>query len=201
MAGYAGYSMSNNAINAYADGKIPLSNITRSVLDEYGVQMSVPMFRWLCGTVKGFQPREWHHTGLYFNETYFYDLPDISSKIAKWSDDKRNEMEHAYREWRKQQPKKVKQTIDSTIRYARVSYSMVKGTPKRHRRRYYQAYAVIHKGWAYCVTDDGKVLEGKKELSGANFYVDEWFDEKPKQVPDELIEMIGRLNDDERTHQ
>ena len=87
MAGYAGYSMSNNAISAYADGKIPLSNITRSVLDEYGIQMSVPMFRWLCRTVKGFQPCEWHHTGLYFNETFFYDLPAISRTIAKWSDD------------------------------------------------------------------------------------------------------------------
>jgi len=197
MAGYAGYSMSNNEISAYADGKIPLSNITRPVLDEYGVQMSVPMFRWLCATVKGFQPCEWHHTGLYFNETYFYDLPAISRAIAKWGDDKRDEMERAYREWRKQQPKKAKQAVDSGIRYARVSYSLVQGAPNRHRRRHYQAYAVVHKGWAYCVTDDGKVLEGKKKLSGANFYVDEWFDEKPKQVPDELVEMVSKLNGDE----
>ena len=77
--------------------------------------MSVPMFRWLCESVKGFQPYEWHHTGLYFNETYFYDILTILCTIAKWSDDKRNEMEHAYREWRNQQPKKVKQAIDSNI--------------------------------------------------------------------------------------
>lgn len=74
MAGYSGYSMSNNAIQAYNEGKMPLSKITRKELDKYNITMSVELFKWICQCKNIIKPCEWHHTSKYYNETDFYDL-------------------------------------------------------------------------------------------------------------------------------
>ena len=41
MAGYDGYSMSNNAVNAYDDGMVPLSKINSAWLSEHGIPRQV----------------------------------------------------------------------------------------------------------------------------------------------------------------
>lgn len=65
MAGYSGYSKSNNAVAAEQNGMLPLSRITGAT-------------RWaikLAGELVG--PEEWHHTSKHYNETDYYDVARI----------------------------------------------------------------------------------------------------------------------------
>lgn len=87
MAGYYGYSMSNNAVDAYDNGEMPLSqwrkdDIIEAIEDaidegEITLQCSleklqktpVKVLRDLC-----LECTSWHHTSKYYNETSFYSL-------------------------------------------------------------------------------------------------------------------------------
>ena len=85
MAGYNNYSMSNNAVAAYEDGKMPLSKWTKTAILE-----AIEMYLESIGNADHFQKfenmtktdlmrfiestGEWHHTSKYFNRTYFYQL-------------------------------------------------------------------------------------------------------------------------------
>ena len=70
MAGYRGYSMSNNAVSAYADGEKPLSKWSKSdvisaIADELGVnesdiELKYPYRYYLKKT-------SWHHTSSKYN--------------------------------------------------------------------------------------------------------------------------------------
>jgi len=68
--------MSNRAVRAYSEGKLPVSKITLAALRAAG---------W-TGTKKSalayvnsgeWKSCEWHHTSKHYNRTYFYDLSDI----------------------------------------------------------------------------------------------------------------------------
>jgi len=62
MSGYAGYSMSNNAVAAYDDYKMPASRAKNYLgLKDLG----------------GISESEWHHTSKEYNCTDFYDLRDL----------------------------------------------------------------------------------------------------------------------------
>lgn len=62
MSGYAGYSMSNNGVAAYADYKMPASRAKSYLgLKDLG----------------GISASEWHHTSKKYNSTDFYDLRDL----------------------------------------------------------------------------------------------------------------------------
>jgi hypothetical protein len=85
MAGYNNYSMSNNAVAAYEEGKMPLSKWTKTAILE-----AVEMYLGSIGNESYFQKfenmtkmelmrliestREWHHTSKHFNKTWFYQL-------------------------------------------------------------------------------------------------------------------------------
>ena len=83
MSGYYNYSMSNNAVVAYDEGKKPRSkwdkgslisalseiydNETASDLKKFSAQVLRRVF---------LQRTEWHHTSSYYNETDFYEVYD-----------------------------------------------------------------------------------------------------------------------------
>ena len=77
MAGYNGYSMSNNAVEAYEEGRMPLSKWTKSAIligienagydSDFFKKWTLPELKnalLICG--------EWHHTGADFKKTKFY---------------------------------------------------------------------------------------------------------------------------------
>ena len=69
MAGYANYSKSNNAIDAESRNCYPATEIARRL-------------RVKTGAVKALlEPGEWHHTGLMFRETDYYDLDEAQENI------------------------------------------------------------------------------------------------------------------------
>ena len=86
MAGYNGFSMSNNAVEAYNDGEMPLSKWTKSAILEAVKELELTNFS--MDNFKKLQASElkrvaltkssWHHTSSHYNKTDFYEI-DIAS--------------------------------------------------------------------------------------------------------------------------
>jgi hypothetical protein len=87
MAGYYGYSMSNNAINAYRAGEKPLSKwrksdileAIQSAVSDCEVTVKCDVSQLSKVTVSVLKSEllynsSWHHTSEYYNETEFYSL-------------------------------------------------------------------------------------------------------------------------------
>ena len=70
MAGYQGYSKSNNAVAAEEDGRYPASTLAKRL----GVK---------TGAIKALMsPSEWHHTSSRYNKTNFYDETEALEMIG-----------------------------------------------------------------------------------------------------------------------
>lgn len=93
MAGYSGYSMSNNAVEAYYNGEKPLSKWTKAAILSELEEMDLDL-KFSITYLKKFPVKflkdiclcesSWHHTSSYFNKTNFYSvavgrLEDISN--------------------------------------------------------------------------------------------------------------------------
>ena len=100
MAGYKGYSMSNNAVSAYESGKKPMSKWTKTaILEEIESMVSsgdlpegiTEEIKDLSAKeLKGFLScSEWHHTSKMYNKTYFYEVS--SSAILRYVKEKEAE--------------------------------------------------------------------------------------------------------------
>lgn len=81
MAGYNGYSMSNNATSAYSDGEKPLSKFNKQdvaftkelVRIHLGIEVNLTV-KELKEFLKECGRSSWHHTSSKFNCTDFYDI-------------------------------------------------------------------------------------------------------------------------------
>lgn len=69
MAGYSGFSKSNNAVFAENNGMYPASTSAKKL----GVK---------SGSVKALlSAKEWHHTSKYYNKTQYYELEEAIENI------------------------------------------------------------------------------------------------------------------------
>ena len=88
MAGYHGYSKSNNAVQAERNNKFPKSKWTKElilkVLSEE-VEENDEKFQFLANKPAAFLKDfllvsyEWHHTSSYYNCTEYYEVRDLYS--------------------------------------------------------------------------------------------------------------------------
>ena len=95
-AGYHGYSMSNNAVAAYADGEMPLSKWTKQAILDAVAEIDEEKAEWLkpvkLQTLKDklLTRTSWHHTSKFYNRTDFYSLDEdtveslTEEDVAKW---------------------------------------------------------------------------------------------------------------------
>lgn len=83
MAGYKGYSMSNNAVNAYENGEKPFSKWTKAdivrEIRNSELEFNFSMEKIKKVPVKALRSRcltktSWHHTSSYYNTTDFYSV-------------------------------------------------------------------------------------------------------------------------------
>ena len=91
MAGYYGYSMSNNARAAYSFGEKPISKWTKAEILE-GIASIEPRFaealkKCSLATLKkhGLRASSWHHTSSWYNTTNFYEIAE--GRICDWTDE------------------------------------------------------------------------------------------------------------------
>lgn len=122
MAGYNGYSMSNNAVAAYESGEKPLSQWTKGdiisdierLVSAKEIDISfdisnlkkvpVSMLKDVC-----LKQKSWHHTSEYYNRTNFYSLDfdkienltdkDIKSYLETAKEQKVNSKEPIAEKW------------------------------------------------------------------------------------------------------
>ena len=114
MAGYYGYSMSNNAVDAYENGEMPISKWNKSAImeeirknvkeGELSLQCSMGRLEKL--PVKALKEHclycsSEHHTSKYYNMTEFYSL-DIDS-LEELTDQELEEIVHKYKQEREQE--------------------------------------------------------------------------------------------------
>lgn len=90
MAGYHNYSMSNNAVAAYARGEMPLSKWTKAAIlaaaaeylehDENGAQKLEWLRAGRLANLKRFalHNSSWHHTSSHYNSTDFFSLDELN---------------------------------------------------------------------------------------------------------------------------
>ena len=81
MAGYCGFSMSNNAVAAYREGLVPASKV--------GNGIPAALIREHC------RYAEWHHTSKHFNATEFYDPEYVKGFFGVYGSDHEEFNEHA----------------------------------------------------------------------------------------------------------
>lgn len=74
--GYDGYSMSNNARDAYADGEMPISKWSKAdiVYEVSRINPDIDISKLNIDTLKQkfLRRSSWHHTSMYYNKTDFY---------------------------------------------------------------------------------------------------------------------------------
>lgn len=106
MAGYNGFSMSNNACAAYGDGRMPISKWTRAEILSRIESIrpdSLALFQKVKVSVlkdRLLSCSEWHHTSSWYNKTKFYKIDE--DLILKMTEDDIREMASIQSE-----PKKV----------------------------------------------------------------------------------------------
>lgn len=83
MAGYNGYSMSNNAVAAYQNGEKPLSKWTKadilSTIKELDIELKCDFSKLQKVPVRALKDiclycSSWHHTSNHYNKTNFYSI-------------------------------------------------------------------------------------------------------------------------------
>lgn len=108
MAGYNGWSMSNNAVEAYSNGEKPLSKWTKAdifdTINDTEVELKcsieklkklpIKVLKEVCLTYSS-----WHHTSNHYNKTDFYSL-DVE-RIENLTDDKIEELFSDYKAGKK----------------------------------------------------------------------------------------------------
>jgi len=68
MAGYDGYSKSNNAVDAEENGRFPITKAKRIVSAKTGITQKTAR-----KVLKSLGTSEYHHTSKYYNTTDYYD--------------------------------------------------------------------------------------------------------------------------------
>lgn len=128
MAGYHNYSMSNNAVDAYENGEMPLSKWTKTaILDRCGEKaaqlspLTVAELRKLLLVSRG-----WHHTSNHYNRTPFYAIDEEILDEITASD--------VYEIVSARTPKKRKSATTVKTITAEITYTVWEGRYRKYRR-------------------------------------------------------------------
>ena len=99
MAGYRGWSMSNNAVEAYKNGEKPMSKWTKKnifeIIEKSGCELNCSVEKLKKLPTQALKDiclsySSWHHTSNHYNKTDFYSL-DVD-RIENLTDDKIEEL-------------------------------------------------------------------------------------------------------------
>lgn len=170
--GYLGNIMSNNAVEAYEEGRMPLSKWTKGMLIErieehrslikcdYNLLIKQPLE--LLKDLVLSSDGEYHHMGIRCHEVYFYhfDTVRLSNLTDKGIQMKRKEYDIA-----KARKNTIKQqNSENNAQYdGRWEASYIKRSADGKYKREFILTGEIKGGWFFI--DPGSELHGKKKLS------------------------------------
>lgn len=181
MSGYFNYSMSNNAVEAYENGKMPRSKWSKSALldnleteKDYTKEQIDILRKYPLSVLKDYflEYSEWHHTSNYFNCTDFYEVSDISfSEIDFEYLDKLKKENIEESKMQKQEKKEIAQ--QKPVK-AYCTWGEWEGTRAHPHLKEKNGYCLIKGNTAYTQDFD------KKKISGIHFKVVKEYDKAPK---------------------
>lgn len=193
MAGYNGYSMSNNAVAAYENNEMPLSKwskqniidvISSMINDGLETNLSLEEFRKQkkCVLETLLKYNSWHHTSSKYNETSFYRVSE--DQVSKLDYDTIQHILKCVEEEKEQKQ-------DKTFYYADVIYGEWEGTRKHPKLVETEAQALIVGDWAYIVSD---YYVSKKKVSGNHFSISKKYsNRKPAKFDAEKVKQAKKL--------
>lgn len=176
MSGYFGYSMSNNAVDAYENGEMPLSKWSKAnLIEEIKNQIEYEETTDLDIAVVSKMTKQelidcflyrssWHHTSLHYNETNFYSV-----SISCSTQDVLKIIENRKPKEKSEKPKLV-------IYYADVRYGEWIGSQKHRKLIEHYGQALICGDWAYLLP-----FGSRKKINGNHFYILKTYQRKPKE--------------------
>lgn len=166
MAGYNGYSMSNNAVTAYENGEKPFSKWSKAdILEE--IKEDIDFEKYNFKKISSFilknyflQKSSWHHTSSYYNCTNFYRIN--YNRVNSFDINNYNELVDLTNN-EKRSNKKDKKTDEHFI--AIIKYIEWEGTRKYPK-------AVEREEFAYCVNNKAYISSySYKLLTGKNIVI------------------------------
>lgn len=160
MAGYCGYSMSNNAVYAYENGEKPYSKWTKaSIVEELkynniNSELISRLIKYPIAVLKQclLYTSSYHHTSKFYNKTDFYSI-DLDSL-----DDEADLFKYLEETKQKLSEKKDKPQM---IVYCDVSYIEWYGVGRRRRKRTVNASGYIQGTWFFGNNGVKKNVKGK----------------------------------------
>ena len=162
MAGYNGFSMSNNAVDAYNNGEKPLSKWTKADIleaisdyaEENDLKINMDLLKKVSAKVIKsifLSKSSWHHTSLMYNRTDFYSLDE--SEVVELTDDKINSLI----EKSKQKEEKIEEAVETW----ECEYLVWNGSRKHPKATEECAIGEIKGNWFY-------LSNGSKKSINAN---------------------------------
>lgn len=156
MAGYNGYSMSNNAVHAYDNGEKPLSKWTKAALLAQCGDKAEMLSALTVGELRDLllTRTAWHHTSEYFNRTDFFMVDE--DIVTELTEDRVTAI-IAARQPRHREAKPAAHNITAEIKY-----TVWEGRYRNYRRPVEYTETVTY-------SSDAKMVEtehGTKRLSG-----------------------------------
>ena len=150
MAGYNGFSMSNNAVDAYENGEKPLSRWTKADIleaisdyaEENALKINMDLLKKVSAKVmklKFLRNSSWHHTSLMYNRTEFYRLD--KSEVDELTDKKINLLI--------QESKQKEEKVEEPIETWECDYLVWSGSRKHPRATEKRAIGKIKGNWFY----------------------------------------------------
>lgn len=191
MAGYNGYSMSKNAVYAYATGEKPFTKWTKSDLieeienmiecQELDTKLTLDEFAklptYVLKTLLSWS--SWHHTSSKFNKTDFFSVSEDSVINLDKEAVERLMLFHT------EQLKQKKSKTDNSFYFAEVVFGVWGGTIKRPTLTDVYSDALIVGNWAYLLND---FTISKKRIDGKHFsIIKKYGTRKPKGFNADLV--------------
>lgn len=152
MAGYKGYSMSNNAVDAYSNGERPISKWSKAdILTECRREGVSPeqiehLKKFSLAELReiGLKRTSWHHTSSRYNATDFYSVDVSNLEKVRYEPTKQVKKQPTEEKW-----------------YA--EYIVWTGTRKHPKANHEQSAGILKGNWFYL--PDGT----KKSINGSGF--------------------------------
>jgi len=148
MSGYNGYSMSNNAMEAYNQGLCPASKIGK---------YPSPLIKKFCPFV------EWHHCSKNYNKVYFYD-PKTVDEVFKNNPLAKQALEEYYK-------KETKIYKNCVVEWIEWSGSFK--NPKKKFKKEENCLVEVTNSWANITLSNGLKFRKKLTTKGFSFTVKE----------------------------
>lgn len=175
-AGYYGYSMSNNAVDAYDAGMMPKSKWTKeAILDgikaEYEKYIPDEVYAVISKLPLGYlrnkflERKEWHHTSSWYNKTDFYGIDSDFLDTDTSAEGMIDFLKQDYAKWKEEYDKEraeKKAEKDSKGDFCYFKY-LVWGGSRAHPRAYdEESYGYVKGDWIYFADENGNLTGRKK---------------------------------------